>query len=71
MMRELNALFETQVSSVTSNMVRDNAFRLDEGTYSPQAISTHKRRIAPYYLAKFIDGGLAYVPRHWQLRFAP
>ncbi len=42
MMSELNALFETQVSSVTSNMVRDNAFRLDAGTYSPQAISTQQ-----------------------------
>lgn len=42
MMSALNALFETQVSSVTSNMVRDNAFRLDAGTYSPQAISTQQ-----------------------------
>jgi len=34
MMNALNALFETQVSSVLSNMVRDNAFRLDAGAYS-------------------------------------
>ncbi len=39
MMSEMNALFETQVSSVMSNMVRDNAFRLDAGTYSHDTIS--------------------------------
>ena len=38
-MSELNALFETQISSVMSNMVRENAFRLDAGTYSPDTIS--------------------------------
>lgn len=31
---ELGTLFETQISSVMSNMVRDNAFRLDAGAYS-------------------------------------
>ncbi len=38
MMSALNALFETQVSSVTY-IFRDNAFRLDAGTYSPDTIS--------------------------------
>lgn len=38
----LGTLFKTQISSVMSNMVRDNAFRLDAGTYSPGAISTQQ-----------------------------
>ena len=38
-MSEFSALFETHISSVMSNMVRHNAFRLDAGTYSPEAVS--------------------------------
>lgn len=33
MMLELNALFETQVSIITSSMVRDNDFGLDASAY--------------------------------------
>ncbi len=38
-MSELNALFETQISSVMSNMVRENAFRLDANCYNSATAS--------------------------------
>ena len=43
-MSEFSALFETHISSVMSNMVRHNAFRLDAGTYSPDTISMQLSR---------------------------
>ena len=38
-MSEMNALFETQVSTVMSVPVRNNSFKLNAETYSPEAIS--------------------------------
>jgi len=42
MMNEMNALFETQISSVMSNMVRDNGFRLDSNAYSKEGTGSEE-----------------------------